>query len=62
VRESRATLPASRKVSSGHDVSEGELLADRVRVSYNPKVFRTKAIPGRRISGCTGSRKLRLAV
>jgi hypothetical protein len=51
-----------KKISSGHKISGGELLADRVRVSYNPKVFRNKAIPGRSIPGWTGSRKLRLEV
>src|SRR5258707_2348266 len=30
---------------------EEELLADRLRVSYNPEVFRNKAIPGRSIPG-----------
>jgi hypothetical protein len=29
---------------------------------YNPKVFRNKAIPGRSVPGCTGSRKLKLGV
>jgi len=34
----------------------------RCGISYNPKVFRNKAIPGERIPGCTGSTKLRHAV
>jgi hypothetical protein len=41
---------------------KGNVLQIRCGVSYNPKVFRDKAIPGRGIPGCTGSRKLKLGV
>jgi hypothetical protein len=33
----------------------------RCGISYNPKVFRNKAIPGESVPGCTGSTKLRRA-
>jgi len=42
--------------------AKGNVLQIGCGVSYNPKVFRDKAIPGRSIPGCTGSRKLKLGV
>jgi len=41
---------------------KGNVLQIGCGFPYNPKVFRNKAIPGRSIPGCTGSRKLRLGV
>jgi len=41
---------------------KGNVLRMGYGFPYNPKVFRNRAIPGGSIPGCTGSRKLRLAV
>jgi hypothetical protein len=41
---------------------KGNVLRMGYGFPYNPKVFRNRAIPGESIPGCTGSRKLRLAV